>query len=107
MLRIQIKTNIDKNRAYSALLLSSTRICLILDFLLKIVGDTIFTISLNFQLLKFVFPNICQGKTNIKQTLMVYKMPPGVIFANNYGRRHKKSSNQVRPDIQLPLSYEN
>ena len=57
MLRIQIKTNIDKDRAYSALLLSSTRICLILDFLLKIVGDTIFYNFLNFQLLKY--QNLC------------------------------------------------
>ena len=38
---------------------------------------------------------------------MVYKVPPGDIFANNYGREHMKSSNQVRSDIQLPLSYEN
>jgi hypothetical protein len=34
-------------------------------------------------------------------------VPPGDIFANNYGREHMKSSNQVRSDIQLPLSYEN
>ena len=37
---------------------------------------------------------------------MVYKVPPGDIFANNYGREHMKSSNQVRSDIQLPLSYQ-
>ena len=54
-----------------------------------------------------MFPNFCQRKTNIKQTLIVYKVPPGDIFANNYGREHMKSSNQVRSDIQLPLSYEN
>ena len=43
-LRTQIKTNIDKDSAYSALLLSSTRICLTLDFLLKILEDTNFYI---------------------------------------------------------------
>ena len=53
MLRIQIKTNIAKDKAYSALLLSSTRICLTLDFLLKIVEDTNFYKFLNFQLLKY------------------------------------------------------
>jgi hypothetical protein len=44
MLRTSIKTNIDKDSAYSALLLSSTRICLRLDFLLKIVGYPFFNI---------------------------------------------------------------
>ena len=53
MLRIQIKTNIAKDKAYSALLLSSTRICLTLDFLLKIVEDTNFYNFYNFQLLKY------------------------------------------------------
>ena len=53
MLRNQIKKNIAKNEAYSALLLSSTRICLTLDFLLKIVEDTNFYKFLNFQLLKY------------------------------------------------------
>ena len=38
---------------------------------------------------------------------MVYKVPPGDIYANNYGREHMKYSNLVRSDIQLPLSYEN
>jgi len=43
-LRTQIKTNIDMDSPYSALLLSSTRICLTLDFLLKIVGNPFFII---------------------------------------------------------------
>ena len=108
-LRTQIKTNIDKDRAYSALLLSSTRVCLIFDFLLK-MWETHFLLFSKFstaKILQFVFPKFCQRKTNIKQTLIVYKVPPGDIFANNYGRGHLKSSNQVRSDIQLPLSYEN
>ena len=63
MLRIQMKTNIDKARAYSAffqLFYSVFRIYLILDFPLKIVGDTIFTIFLKLsttKILKFVFLN--------------------------------------------------
>ena len=44
--------------------------------------------------------------SNIKQTLIVYKVPPGDIFDDNYGRAHLESSNQVRSNIQLPLSYE-
>ena len=58
---------------YSALLLSSTRICLRLDFLLKIVGNPFFTIFFRFstnKILRFVFPNFCQRKPNIKQTLI-------------------------------------
>ena len=54
-------------------------------------------------MLKFVFPNICQKNTNIKQTLMVYKVPPGDISANNYGRGHMKPSHQVSYDMRLPL----
>ena len=53
-------------------------------------------------MLKFVFPNICQKNTNIKQTLMVYKVPPGDISANNYGRGHMKPSHQVSYDMRLP-----
>ena len=53
----------------------------------------------------FGYPHLLSKKP-IKQTLMVYKVPPGDIFANNYGHGHMKSSNQVRSDIQLPLSYE-
>ena len=49
-----------------------------------------------------MFPNICQKNTNIKQTLMVYKVPPGDIYANNYGRRHMKPSHQVSYDMRLP-----
>ena len=53
-------------------------------------------------MLKFVFPNICQKNTNIKQTPMVYKVPPGDISANNYGRGHMKPSHQVSYDMSLP-----
>jgi hypothetical protein len=49
-----------------------------------------------------VFPNFCQKNNNIKQTLMVYKVPPGDIFANNYGRGHMKPSHQVSYDMRLP-----
>ena len=38
-----------------------------------------------------VFPNFCQRKTNKKQTLMVHKVSPGDIFANNYGCEHMKN----------------
>ena len=54
-------------------------------------------------MLKFVFPNIFQKNTNIKKTLMVYKVPPGEISANNYGRGHMKPSHQVSYDMRLPL----
>ena len=50
----------------------------------------------------FGFPTFSQNKTNIKQTLMVYKVPPGDIFANNYGREHMKSSNQVSSKLFYP-----
>ena len=33
---------------------------------------------------------------------MVYKVPPGDIFANNYGREHMKPSHQVSYDMRLP-----
>ena len=33
---------------------------------------------------------------------MVYKVPPGDIFANNYGRGHMKPSHQVSYDMRLP-----
>ena len=49
-----------------------------------------------------MFPSFCQRKPNIKQTLIVYKVPPGDTFANNYGRGHLKSSNQVSYDMRLP-----
>ena len=49
-----------------------------------------------------MFPNFCQKNNNIKQTLMVYKVPPGDIFANNYGRGHMKPSHQVSYDMRLP-----
>ena len=76
-LRTWIKTNIEKDSAYSALPLSSIRICLRVAFLLKIVGNPFFTFLhfLKFptnKILKFVFPNFCQRKPNIKQTLIVY-----------------------------------
>ncbi len=47
-------------------------------------------------------PNFCQKNNNIEQTLMVYKVPPGDIFANNYGREHMKPSHQVSYDMRLP-----
>ena len=31
-------------------------------------------------------------------------MPPGDIFANNYGRGHMKPSHQVSYDMRLPLN---
>ena len=46
--------------------------------------------------------NFCQKTHNIEQTLMVYKVPPGDIFANNYGRGHMKPSHQVSYDMRLP-----
>ena len=46
--------------------------------------------------------NFCQKNHNIEQTLMVYKVPPGDIFANNYGREHMKPSHQVSYDMRLP-----
>ena len=46
--------------------------------------------------------NFCQKNNNIEQTLMVYKVPPGDIFANNYGREHMKPSHQVSYDMRLP-----
>jgi hypothetical protein len=33
---------------------------------------------------------------------MVYKVPPGDIFANNYGRGHMKPSHQVSYGMRLP-----
>ena len=33
---------------------------------------------------------------------MVYKVPPGDIFANNYGRGHMKPSHQVSYNMRLP-----
>ena len=33
---------------------------------------------------------------------MVYKVPPGDIFANKYGRKHMKPSHQVSYDMRLP-----
>jgi hypothetical protein len=49
-----------------------------------------------------VFPNFCQKNNIIKQTLIVYKVPPGDMFANNYGRGHMKPSHQVSYDMRLP-----
>ena len=49
--------------------------------------------------LKFVFPNFYQKNTNIKQTLMVYKVAPGDIFTNNYGRGRMKPSHQACYDM--------
>ena len=53
-----------------------------------------FYYSFNFsatKILKLVFPIFCQRKTNKKQTLMVHKVSPGDIFANNYGCEHMKN----------------
>jgi hypothetical protein len=33
---------------------------------------------------------------------MVYNVPPGDIFANNYAREHMKPSHQVSYDMRLP-----
>ncbi len=38
---------------------------------------------------------------------MVYKVPPGDIFANNYGRGHMKPSHQVSYDMRLPHNKKN
>ena len=52
---------------------------------------TIFFKLSTTKILKLVFPNFCQRKTNKKQTLMVHKVSPGDIFANNYGCEHMKN----------------
>ena len=67
--------------------------------------DTIFYNFFKFsttKILKFVIPYFSQKNNNIKQTLMVYKVPPGDICANNYGRGHMKPSHQVSYDMRLP-----
>ena len=37
---------------------------------------------------------------------MVYQVPPGDIFANNYGRGHMKPSHQVSYNMRLPPNKE-
>ena len=49
-----------------------------------------------------MFSIFVKKTNNIEQTLMVYKVPPGDIFANNYGREHMKPSHQVSYDMRLP-----
>ena len=49
----------------------------------------------------FFLPNFChfcQHKTDSNGV----QVPPGDVFANNYGREHRKPSYQVRYNMRLP-----
>merc|ERR1712051_855093 len=68
------ETNIHKNSAYSTLLLSSTRICLIL---------------------KFGFPNFFHRKPNIKQTLIVYVPQWYICCLISSFKKWREDSNRI------------
>ena len=110
MLRIQMKTNIAKDKAYSALLLSSTKICLTLDFLLKIVEDTNFYNFLDFQLLKyqsFGFPTLSnrnQHQTDSNSVLHLQTGASTILYLSIFTLTKHITMMRIRNVINIGFS---